>query len=334
MNKRYQVFVSSTYSDLKQARAKVLQSIIELDCIPSGMELFPAIDEEQFEFIKKIIDDCDYYLLIIGGRYGSLSSDGISYTEKEYDYAIEKNINVIAFIHGNPDEIPLGKSEKDNLLREKLEIFKKKVATKRLIKYWNHEDELPSLVALSLYKIINTYPAIGWIRSDAPADPELYKQLSELQRENQELKKLVLRTDNRKKESIDSLANMEDLIKLSGTHRHWDIHSKRDIITSWEIEITWKQLFTLFSPYLLNYPHDGSAKSHLSSVIYSLTPDPYSRGIPVLNDQDFQTIKIHLKALGLTDVIYTKTVQGGMALFWNLTEYGEQQMMNLRSLKK
>ncbi|HJV93592.1 MAG TPA: DUF4062 domain-containing protein, partial [Azonexus sp.] len=82
MNKRYQVFVSSTYADLKDERQSVIQALMEMDCIPAGMELFPAADEEQWLFIKKIIDDCDYYLLVIGGRYGSTTSDGISYTEK------------------------------------------------------------------------------------------------------------------------------------------------------------------------------------------------------------------------------------------------------------
>jgi len=99
MDKRYQVFVSSTYADLKEERSKVIQTIMELDCIPAGMELFPSIDEEQFNFIKKVIDDCDYYLLIIGGRYGSVSEDGVSFTEKEFDYAKEKGIKILAFVH-------------------------------------------------------------------------------------------------------------------------------------------------------------------------------------------------------------------------------------------
>src|SRR5262245_66397627 len=84
MEKRYQVFVSSTYADLKEERQRVLQALMELDCIPAGMELFPAADQEQFEFIKRVIDDCDYYLLIVGGRYGSVTPQGISYTEQEY----------------------------------------------------------------------------------------------------------------------------------------------------------------------------------------------------------------------------------------------------------
>ncbi|MCR9883896.1 DUF4062 domain-containing protein, partial [Vibrio alginolyticus] len=75
MEKRYQVFVSSTFADLQEERQQVIQALMEMDCIPAGMELFPATDEEQWEFIKRIIDDCDYYLLIIGGRYGSVSSD-------------------------------------------------------------------------------------------------------------------------------------------------------------------------------------------------------------------------------------------------------------------
>ena len=62
MDKRYQVFVSSTYSDLKDERSAIIQALMEIDCIPAGMELFPAADEEQFKFIKSVIDDCDYYI--------------------------------------------------------------------------------------------------------------------------------------------------------------------------------------------------------------------------------------------------------------------------------
>src|ERR1700730_2626217 len=74
MNKRYQVFVSSTYDDLREERSEVMRALLELDCIPSGMELFPAADEDQWTLIKEVIDDCDYYVVIIGGRYGSLQA--------------------------------------------------------------------------------------------------------------------------------------------------------------------------------------------------------------------------------------------------------------------
>jgi hypothetical protein len=118
MDKRYQVFVSSTYADLQDERRSVIQTLMEMDCIPAGMELFPAADEEQWEFIRRVIDDCDYYLLIIGGRYGSMTAEGISYTELEYDYAIRKGIKVIALLHGDPATLPFGKSEATPEARE------------------------------------------------------------------------------------------------------------------------------------------------------------------------------------------------------------------------
>ena len=107
MEKRYQVFVSSTYKDLTEERLEVMKALLELDCIPSGMEYFPANNDEQWSFIKDLIDQCDYYIAVLGARYGSIADDGLSYTEKEYRYAIEKGIPVASFIHANPENIPL-----------------------------------------------------------------------------------------------------------------------------------------------------------------------------------------------------------------------------------
>ena len=62
------------------------------------MEMFSASNEEQFKYIKKIIDTCDYYILIVSSRYGTINpTAGISFTEQEYEYAVSKNIPVLAF---------------------------------------------------------------------------------------------------------------------------------------------------------------------------------------------------------------------------------------------
>lgn len=76
MDVRYQVFVISTYVDLKEERRLVSTAILKMGHFPAGMEMFPATDDEQFEYIRSVIDLCDYYVLIIGGRYGSLSAQG------------------------------------------------------------------------------------------------------------------------------------------------------------------------------------------------------------------------------------------------------------------
>lgn len=188
LEKRYQVFVSSTYADLEDERKKVIQTLLELDCIPAGMELFPATDEDQFEFIKRIIDDCDYYLLIIGGRYGSVTAEGISYTELEYEYALERGLKVIALLHEKPEQIPFDKSEPNPDLRIRLQDFRDKAATGRLVKFWQSKEELPGIVALSLPKTIKMFPAVGWVRADKVSSEELLIEINELRKQNELMK--------------------------------------------------------------------------------------------------------------------------------------------------
>ena len=65
MDKRYQVFVSSTYIDLEDERDLILKTLIKMDCIPSGMEYFPAMDEDQFKFIKRINVEIYYNRFIV-----------------------------------------------------------------------------------------------------------------------------------------------------------------------------------------------------------------------------------------------------------------------------
>lgn len=132
MEKRYQVFVSSTYEDLIEERQEVMQALLELDCIPSGMELFPASDEDQWNLIKKVIAECDYYLVIIGGRYGSTGTDGKSYTQMEYEYAVEIGKPVMGFLHRTPGTLPANKCEATDAGKAKLESFRTHVEKKTL----------------------------------------------------------------------------------------------------------------------------------------------------------------------------------------------------------
>lgn len=123
MNKKYTVFLSSTYDDLIEERHEVIRVLLEMNCIPCSMENFPADDDKQIEFIKSVIDECDYYIVIIAGRYGSIGKGGKSYTEIEYRYAKEKGIPIAAFIHGDLGAISLDKSERSEQGRVKLERF-------------------------------------------------------------------------------------------------------------------------------------------------------------------------------------------------------------------
>ncbi|HEY0017449.1 MAG TPA: DUF4062 domain-containing protein [Longimicrobium sp.] len=171
MEKRYQIFVSSTFSDLRDEREAVLRSIRALYQMAAGMELFPATDARAWEVIEGVIAASDYYVLVIGGRYGSLDENGISYTEKEYDYARANGKPIIAFLHGDPNELPRGRTETDGARWDKLLAFRSKVEALHHCKYWKDAAELEKAVLLSLPQAIRTTPAIGWIRADSADTP-------------------------------------------------------------------------------------------------------------------------------------------------------------------
>ena len=303
---------------------------MEMDCIPAGMELFPAADDEQWAFIKRIIDDCDYYLIIIGGRYGSTTPEGISYTEKEFDYALERGIKIIALLHEEPDSIPVNKSDIDPALRQKLKAFREKVATNRLVKFWKSADELPGMVALSLSKTIKTYPAVGWVRASSVASQDMLIEINELRKENNELRQELASLQSNDVEKVEDIADFDAGVTVNGETRY---HSNYGYVDDpWEAKLTWRKLFSLLAPYLMEHPSDNTVKSTLARVI---ADDARVReGTRKLNDQQFKTISIQLKALGLVSVDYTKTLQGGAALFWSLTPTGEQVMMRERIVKK
>ncbi|MDE3259674.1 MAG: DUF4062 domain-containing protein [Gemmatimonadota bacterium] len=331
MDKRYQVFVSSTYADLQQERQKVIQTLMEMDCIPSGMELFPAADDEQWEFIKRVIDDCDYYILIIGGRYGSLTPEGISYTEKEYDYAISKDLKVLAFIHESPDDIPFGKSDIEPVLRDKLNAFRKRVSDNRLVKFWNSTDELPGLVALSLSKTIKIYPAVGWIRAGNASPDNLLLELNELRKKNDRLNSDIAGMESRLIPENENLAGLDETFEVTLEWRCKDSYGilRRHTKT---VEISWGDMFARVAPDLVTYPDDSSVNNKLGSSIYRIAR-PGSNQKATLLHEDFQTVRTQLQALDLIKTDYTKTTKGGMALFWSLTNRGERLMVQMRTIK-
>lgn len=166
MNKKYQVFVSSTYTDLKEERAAVSQCLLEMSCIPVGMEQFPASNMSQMDYIKMMLDDCDYYILILAGRYGSTDLDGVGFTEKEYDYALSKNIPIMSFVVDDIGKLASSKCEDSDEGRKKLTDFRAKVSTGKLVRYYSDIGALKSSVAISLNRCISDNPAVGWIRGN------------------------------------------------------------------------------------------------------------------------------------------------------------------------
>ena len=205
MNKKYQVFISSTYEDLKEERQKVIEALLGKNCIPVGMEYFSAADDDQFTVIKKLISKCDYYIVIVGGRYGSIEPNSQkSYTQLEYEYAQEIGVPTAAFIRKDIEKLPYSMVEKTPALDSFKDYLKHK-----LCRFWKDSYELAFEVSKSLAYLFENNPRDGWVSATEISSAEANSQILKLLKENALLKKEL--------EQVKSLENeirLENLLEF------------------------------------------------------------------------------------------------------------------------
>jgi len=188
MEKYYRVFISSTREDLLKERQAVIDTLLKLNCVPLGMEFFPSTGEHPWEIIKRSIEQCDYYLLIIAGMYGTINCSGfggeeyrnMSYTEMEYTYARSLNKPIIACIHNNIGSLPYDKAERTIRNRKKLDAFRKTVKKTVETQFWGNKDELCAKISTSMPSAFVCRPAPGLIPASI-AEGRLQDSISEIE---------------------------------------------------------------------------------------------------------------------------------------------------------
>ena len=192
MNRKLQVFISSTYRDLLTERQTAVQAVLDAGHIPAGMELFAAGDEAQLAVIKRWIDESDVYMLILGARYGTIepvSKKG--YTHFEYEYAVAQGKPVFAVYLA---EGPFAERVKElavelvNEDRRAYAVFRDLVMSKMCSKFTDPRD-----IVIAVFKTLNDFarkPELqqaGWVRSSDIPD------VSKLTAENAQLNADVAR---------------------------------------------------------------------------------------------------------------------------------------------
>jgi len=160
MDKTYTVFISSTFNDLENYRKSVHDAILVDGFFPLAMENFTASSHPQWDTIKPLIDKCDYYVLIVGYRYGSIEeASGLSYTEKEYEYAKSIGKPILSFILDESFN-----TNKDEDL-SKINTFRKRILDdEKLAKLCKNKNNLSSDVISALHKEVTISPQNGWIK--------------------------------------------------------------------------------------------------------------------------------------------------------------------------
>lgn len=347
MDKRYQVFISSTFTDLLEERQAVLKSILELDHMPAGMELFPATDDSAWQLIKDIIDNSDYYVLIIGGRYGSLDETGLGYTEKEYDYAVTSKIPVIPLLHKNPDNLPRGKTETDGAVWEKLKKFRAKVEKKHTCVYWQSADDLKAKVIVGLTSATKRHPAIGWVRADRVPTESTLADVLILKNRIAELEKEAEATRDQPPVGIEALAQGEDRFEF-----HIEFVARKKISSypysedtgyTATINPTWNAIFGAVAPTMINEATDESLRKALRAFLEHDSLKAYRdqkafKGQTLeyfkFQSDAIQTCIVQLRALGLIKENDRKRSLKDTGTYWTLTPYGNTLMVQLRAIRR
>lgn len=170
MDRRFEVFVSSTILDLEDQRRYLRDAIVAAGHIPIGMEQFTEGHEPQWEAISRAIEESDCYVLVLGARYGSCEPSGVGYTHHEYTYALSlgKPVLVFCLAGDTAKSWPIRDDEAsaDELERArcaKLVSFRNDVLT-RLVNLWRTREEFETLVDRNLATWVERVGKRGWVR--------------------------------------------------------------------------------------------------------------------------------------------------------------------------
>lgn len=168
--KHYTVFVSSTFEDMKDIRAAVLGRLYSTeDFMPIGMENFMASDSSQLDYIRERLNDTDIYVLILGGRYGTLTPRGDrSYTHEEYEMAkANPDVRVLSFVCDHPENLPAERRWRNDDEHDRLMEFTKEVESNSMVRLWTVDtspEKIAGDVLQSVVRVKETEILRGWIR--------------------------------------------------------------------------------------------------------------------------------------------------------------------------
>ncbi|HHK5599911.1 hypothetical protein CN324_28085 [Bacillus anthracis] len=215
MKKKLQVFISSTFTDLEEERQAAVQAVLNAGHIPAGMELFKAADTSQKETIKKWIEESDVYMLILGGRYGSIDEEtGKSYTHWEYDYAGELKKPRFAIVI---EEEALDKKvtdfgprviERDH--HREYQSFKKEVLSK-ISKFYSDIKDIKIVILESLKEFERKDELFGWVSGKE------IKNADKLQKDYTKLLGDYIKIQTKMKELEEGLSKSTEIDGLSYT---------------------------------------------------------------------------------------------------------------------
>lgn len=326
MNIKYQVFVSSTKKDLEKARQEVIEILPSLDCIPVGMEFFPATANDQMSYIKRMIDTSDFIILLVAGNYGYVMENGTSFTEAEFDYAIEQGKPVLVFLQ-DENEIKSSYAEKEPERQERMKNFREKVSKERLCHIWKQSSDLIKPVVKSVKYIIDSGELSGWIRADESFSPEkenkLLNQINDLKEYIKNLEQQI--QDSKPVNELQKYAFGNDRFTIN--YEKWCSGNNK-----WEaVTLSWDEIFTILAGDLLIRNCALQIVDRFADNLHSWLKQKGEfinyGSIEKINSDDLTKIISTIYSLGLIE-------QHQSPSFWLLTLKGKKYLLDMMAVKK
>jgi len=144
------VFLSSTFVDLQPYRQKVEEFLLRIEAVFRSMKYFGSKEGEPLEYCLEQLRKCNFYIGIIGHRYGSVHEEkALSITELEYEEAKRIGMNRCIYIAIASLPVSAEHIEPDSK-RKLLELFKQKLMKENTVLMFTSPEDLALKVASDL----------------------------------------------------------------------------------------------------------------------------------------------------------------------------------------
>ncbi|MEC7118786.1 MAG: DUF4062 domain-containing protein [Pseudomonadota bacterium] len=187
IDKRYHVFISTTEADMHAERVVLSQTLVSQGFFSWGLEQRTPLTTA---FARRQIDDCDYFVLMLGSRYGELSASGVSYMHLEYIYAVTKQKPILVLMYEAPENRSEQYQDSSQEGRIKFLDFRRQLQRERdMVMTFRDTRDLEMALRHTMPQLLNRYPAQGWVRPNQ-------QQVQQLQEENEQLRQKLIQLES------------------------------------------------------------------------------------------------------------------------------------------
>jgi hypothetical protein len=322
MVKKYLVYISSTLDDLKNERRDLVKLVAELGALPVTMDAFDINNPHEQKFIKKAVEESDYFLCITAHKAGESAGKGFV-PETEFSWAEKFGVPVIALIIDDKARWKANKKEKSAVAIKALDSFKKRLRT-HTHDTWTTAADLRQKAQSLLVQKMNLNPQAGWVSAAEAIEPSVANELARLIRENESLKNqirmegtdITARVREQMKHALKVLAvNRVSLSFWYTSGENWENTTKFRCI----------RLFKLLAPELSAAKTTADISRFLGTILNPDLEKTVRKDYPTPTN----TIKKIMADLSLLKLVRCTTGEPGSSVSgddetWEITEYGRE----------